>query len=136
MVLTAIVVHEIWGWLLIGSEAPLVTTPLANFPVRDQQFASLCYLIAALLALLPVRWPNIDHKHPMLGLFLTLPQQWLLMGSAWTGILCGWNGAYPDGYVPVGGAPFIWADQSWAIVGMIAHTFSLIDWYWFACKQK
>jgi len=44
------------------------------------------------------------------------------MVSAWTGVVCGVQGAYPDGYVPIGGAAFIWADQAWAIIGMFAFT--------------
>ena len=131
-VLCAITVHGIWGCLLLFSDAPLHTTPLAEFPVSNRFIAAAIYLMASALAACPVVWPRLDTHFA--GLLLTIPQQYMLMLSAFTGVMCGLQGRYPDGYVPAGGAIFIWADQSWAVVGMFAHTFALIDWYWFSRK--
>lgn len=134
MVLTALVVHAIWGIILLLSDAPLHTTPLADFPIKHHYVAGVFYLVACAMAVVPVFWKK--YEHGMLGLFLTLPQQFLLMLSALTGVMCGFRGSYPDGYVPAySAAAFIWVDQAWAIIGMFAHTASLVDWYWFAPTQ-
>jgi len=134
IVLIAVAVHLTWAVLLLSSPAPLATTPLADFPSNNQYVAALSYLVAALLALVPCIWTRFDTCFA--GFALTIPQQLLLLGSAWTGILCGVNGQYPDGYVPDGGTVFIWADQAWAIVGGTLHTGSLIDWYFISPNQR
>lgn len=58
-----------------------------------------------------------------------IPQQ-ILMGLQLISIsIVLANGAYPDGYVPVGGAWFILKDQIWAWVLAIAHTFWFISMF-------
>lgn len=134
MVITAIVVHSIWGILLLFSSAPLHTTPLAESPSSNRFLASFIYLGSSLLASLSFVFRRLETN--ILGLLMVIPQQYLLMLSAFTGVLCGIRGQYPDGYVPAGGALFIWSDQAWAIVGMFAHTLSLLDWYWFSTEKR
>lgn len=60
-------------------------------------------------------------------MLLILPQQCLLLlhfVSAATAIL---SGQYHDGYVPNGGAAFIFADQIWLLMVVIVHTLEYIE---------
>ena len=136
IVLAAIVVHAAWGTILLFDDAPLHTTPLGSLPTSNRFFAAIIYLAAAGLAALPVIWKQLDRT--IFGLLLTGLQQWLLMTSFWTAVVSVLGGHYPDGYVPnQWGNPrlFIFCDQLWPAVGMISHTLSLLDWYWWSLRK-
>ena len=136
MVAAAVVVHATWGVVLLFSGAPLHTTPLGSLPTTNRIAASAMYLIAAGLAVVPIARKSLDTK--ITGLLLTGPQQYLLMASFWTAMVSILKGAYPDGYVPnTHGDPhlFIFVDQLWPVVGMMAHTLSLLDWYWWSLTR-
>ena len=133
IVITAIVVHFGWGVLLLFSAEPLHTTPMAATPFRHNQYVgAVIYLVAALAALWPIVRPKYDGG--FVGLACCLPQQFLLMYSAGSAIRCVLRGMYAD-LVP---RPweFILADQLWVIVGMVFHSFSLLDWYWFSRERS
>lgn len=130
--IAAAVVHGIWGIMLMVSDAPLHTTPLGHFPIKNHYVAGCVYFSASVLACVPILRRSLDTQFT--GLACTIPQQFLLMVSAWTAIASVVQGKYPDGYVPVGGWGFILADQLWAISGTVFHTIALIDWYYFSRK--
>lgn len=133
IVVIAVIVHLAWGVVLLFTPAPLMTTPMAEVPWNYHHYiASATYLFAGGLAAVGLLWRRLDEGG--LALLCCLPQQALLMTSAFTAIRCVARGAYADG-VP---RPweFILCDQLWGIAGMIGHTVSLIDWYWFAPVRK
>ena len=147
MVVTAGIVHGTWGAILLFSDAPLHTTPLGHFPFKVGSVAGPIYILATIMAFTPhskllsniVRrlWSGcpkrLDDNYA--GLLLTLPQQGLLMLSFFTAAVAIWQGRYPDGYVPDKyGDPrfFIFVDQLWPTVGMLLHSVSLLDWYWWS----
>jgi len=135
--MSAVVVHGIWGIVLLFSRAPLHTTPLGIIhaaPMLNNQYtAAATYLAASGLAAIPIFRTKLDTAFT--GLLLSLPQQFLLMVSFFTAALAVVNGCYPDGYIPdKHGNPhlFIFVDQLWLSIGMICHTLSLVDWYWWS----
>lgn len=146
LVLTAGVVHGLWGFILFFGDAPLHTTPMGHFPIAGGMAATF-YVLASYLAFVPhyavlskplrLVWPKCPERldEHYAGLLLTLPQQGLLMLSFFTAALAIARGQYPDGYVPdKWGSPqlFILVDQLWAMLGMLFHTLSLLDWYWWS----
>jgi hypothetical protein len=137
ILITAIVVHAIWGFTLLFSDVPLHTTPLGLLHsvdhLNNRFVAAVLYLGTALLAFIPIAYKRLDTK--FVGLMFSIPQQFLLMISFGTAVCCVWTGRYPDGYSPdLYGDPrlFIFVDQLWPVVGMVAHTLSLVDWYWWS----
>lgn len=54
--------------------------------------------------------------------FLFAPQELLLLIQIWSISVALISGHYPDGYVPLGGAWFILADQVWAWVLAVSHS--------------
>ena len=146
MVITAGTVHLLWGVVLLFSDAPTHTTPLGHVPYIGWP-TGLLYILVSLMAFTPHSrvltravkriWPRcpdpLDEHYA--GLLLTLPQQGLLMMSFFTAMWSIIAARYPDGYVPdTHGDPrlFIFVDQLWSMMGMIAHTLSLLDWYWWS----
>jgi len=130
IVLAAIIVHGIWGLVLLVSKAPMHTTPLGaihRMPILQHQLAAATlYLSASVIAAVPVVCRKLNTA--FVGLLCSGPQQFLLMVSFFTGCWCIIIGAYPDGYVPdKHGSPrlFIFVDQLWPMVGMWCHTFSI-----------
>lgn len=145
MVITAGVVHGLWGLILCFNDAPLHTTPMGHIPLRGVA-AGMTYILVSVLAFAPhiqavsgcIRryvWkgcPKELDTH-FAGLVMTLPQQGLLMMSFFTAAISIVRGQYPDGYVPnQWGSPhlFILVDQLWSMLGMVFHTAALLDWYW------
>ena len=132
MVFSAVVVHAIWGCMLLVSDAPLHCTPMAETPFRHLQYmAAIIYIAAAIMALVPIM--SLYSKSTLVDLVLCTPQQILLMMSAMSAIWCIIRGAYADGEPRP--RMFIAADQLWVIVSMCVHTFALIDWYVFSEKR-
>ena len=137
IVAAAIVVHATWGAILLFDDSPLHTTPLGSLPTSNRFAAATLYLLAAGLAAVPAFFKKWDTT--IVGLGLTGLQQWLLMTSFWTAMISVWTGHYPDGYIPDqwGNARlFIFCDQLWPMVGMVCHTLSLLDWYWWSLKKS
>ena len=133
IVVAAIVVHGLWGLILLFDSSPLHTTPLGHLPIKHHVGAGIFLLLVSVSAAVPIFKPKLDTT--IWGLVLTMPQQWLLMSSVFTAIVSAWAGKYPDGYVPnQWGNPhlFIVVDQLWPIIGMTCHTLSLCDWYWWS----
>ena len=135
MVIAACVVHGVWGLQLLAGPSPLFTTPMASLRHVPRVLASgLCLFAsgcAALAMFSKLALPVPGHKN-IRGLFLCLPQQFLMMSGCAIAAQAVWLGAYPDGYSPTAhGDPhqFIFADQLWPIVGMLCHTFSLWDFF-------
>jgi hypothetical protein len=54
-----------------------------------------------------------------------IPQEVLLLLQIWSIIVAVVTGAYPDNYIPVGGAWFIMADQVQALILALSHSFWL-----------
>jgi hypothetical protein len=140
IVLTAITVHAVWGLVLLFSDAPLHTTPMGMIhaiPYLNNQYVSaFLYLGASGVATIPLVKKQLDTT--FVGLLTALPQQFLLMVSFFTALASVIRGAYPDGYVPDKyGDPhlFIFVDQLWPMLGMVMHTLSLIDWYWWSQER-
>ena len=126
VIITAIVVHGLWGVIILFDSNALNCTPIATSPLHHSQWlAGTVYLTATALAI----WHMIVEDIGFVALLKVLPQQTLLMSSAAGAIVCVLNGHYADGVPRDWG--FILADQLWNIVGMIGHTLALIDWfYW------
>ena len=96
MVITAGVVHGLWGLILCFNDAPLHTTPMGHIPLRGVA-AGMTYILVSVLAFAPhiqavsgcIRryvWkgcPKELDTH-FAGLVMTLPQQGLLMMSFFT----------------------------------------------------
>ena len=128
MVISALIVHTMWGVILLQSASPLYTTPLASLKHWPHGLVALAYLASSVAAGLSLvfrfQWSRLRR------LYFCLPQQFLMMSGCGVAAYAVWVGQYPDGYVPTGhGNPhlFILSDQLWPIVGMAAHTASLID---------
>lgn len=140
IIFSAIIVHGVWGFVLLFSPAPLFTTPLGlihAIPDMSHEFVGVAYLLCSVSALVPlVYWP-IDT--PDVGWRFAIPQQFVLMVSFFTAAISVATGCYPDGYVPDShGNPhlFILVDQLWPMVGMIAHSLALVDWYWWSVTSE
>jgi hypothetical protein len=131
IVFSAICVHGIWGVLLLFSAQPLSTTPMGELRRIGQYQSASVYLFACVCAVCPL----VVHgwERTFTGLLCLLPQQFLMMLSAFTAIYCVMRGSYFDG-VPRAWS-FILADQLWSIVGMTCHTFSLLDWFWWSRRK-
>ena len=133
IVIVAIIVHGGWGLLLLVSPQPLNCTPMADSPFRHNQYlAAVVYLVAVGAAMAP--WFVRRLGAGFWALACCLPQQFLLMMSAFTAIRCVWRGAYADGVERPW--DFILADQLWVIVGMIFHTLALIDWHYWSVRRE
>jgi hypothetical protein len=66
-----------------------------------------------------------------LAIFALIPQQTLLMITAIGAIAFAAMGHYADGYEPVGGGWFIFADQLPRVLFAIAHGVAFYQWLWF-----
>lgn len=122
MLFYAIILHLAWGVFLLFDAAPLNTTPLGSYP-RNQYCVASILLLAGGMA-----WLSMHRRFDgtFKGLALCLPQQLLLMESAFTAVTCAFEGKYSDGTVRDG--LFILVDQFPTILAMFLHTAALIDW--------
>ena len=126
IILTAVLVHLTWGVLLLVSDAPLSTAPMAETPFKGHQYiAAVIYLVAGLMAILPMALRSIDNS--WWALILCIPQQFLLTISASASIHCVLRSSYADGVLRPW--EFILADQAFGIIGSMVHTLALLDWY-------
>ena len=126
MVITAMIVHGLWGILLLFTPDPLNCTPMSGTPYGHNQYLSAgLYLFATLASALHIIFPNFERSYWCWASLM--PQQTLLMFSAWSSLHAVVACQYAD-HVPRPFA-FILCDQLWPIVGMILHTLALMDWF-------
>lgn len=133
IVFAAIAVHFSWGIILLFSDQPLCTAPLAESPFHGYpRIAAAVYIGAAATAIIPLLWRRIDHGFT--ALLCIVPQQWLLVMSAFSAIRCVSRGSYADGvHRPW---EFILADQLWPIAGAMIHFLALVDWYYYSYPRE
>jgi len=127
IVISASAVHLIWAVLLLVTDSPLSSIPLAFCPVKNQYWAAALYGLTAMLALLPSirdRWDT-----PRVGVLCAAPQQMLITLSACSGIYYALQQRYVMGSLPTDGF-LIGSGQAWEVVTCVTHTASIIDWYW------
>jgi hypothetical protein len=120
----ACTLHLLWGVLLLFGASPLMSLPLsvmAAWPVPAAAAAMFVVSGAALLALLRER------EMGGVGVWLCLPQQFLLTTCAIRALTAVSQGQYADGTVrdPL----FILADQGPVILTALFHTFALVERY-------
>jgi len=101
----ACVIHIIWGILLLIDSTPFYTNPIGFFDLfLNQTQTAVIFLMSAIVALVS---PKI--KHILYRFICLLPQQILLLLTAFSGIVSSLTGQYIDGTVRSG--LFIFADQ-------------------------
>ena len=126
MVITAMIVHGLWGVLLLFTADPLGCTPMSGTPYGHSQYLSAAlYLFATAASSLHILFPRIEKSF---WCWVSLmPQQTLLMFSAWSSLSAVVHCQYADHVLRP--FSFILCDQLWPIVGMILHTLALVDWF-------
>jgi hypothetical protein len=118
-------VHLTAGIGVIVQPSALTVTAFAQLRALDTYFgagaplAGVVMIVAGCLAMAGCTSAPLQRS---LVAILFLPQQILLLLQLVSISEALLRGAYPDGYVPVGGGWFILADQSWAWVLAISHT--------------
>jgi hypothetical protein len=115
VVLIASAMHLSWAAALLF--APLHTTGIQL--VLDLSFGShiIAAILCAVVSLAAVA--AIFCRNLMLGVFLVLPQQFLLIASAIGAIFCVIDGKFADGAVYP--RPFIFVDQIYLVLLCAAH---------------
>ena len=127
LVVMGIALHLSWGVILLFSDAPLKTTPLGAFFLRDHYAAAVWFLSIAAVAAVGHRIRSGGSRASMmLPAVLLAPQQFSLMASAGTAVWCVVQGHYFD--MEPRPRMFILSDQLVIILTMICHTAALIDW--------
>ncbi|HEU5160220.1 MAG TPA: hypothetical protein VFU43_24700 [Streptosporangiaceae bacterium] len=117
----AIVLHLLWGCLLLVNDKALGATALHAFAGMPRQLtAAILFVVAGLAAVGVVR----PHSRTV-SLALLLPQQAVLSISAMSAILAVIDGQYGDGV----SRPwyFILADQAPVILTMVLHTIAVVQ---------
>ena len=112
--------------LLIGGRALLATTPL-HFTADlfgNRHVVAAVLMTAAIMAVVPFL---ILHPPRLLFVLMLAPQQILLSLHFVSVVTAIAAGQYPDGYVPAGGAYFIFADQAWLLMVIAVHTWGYIE---------
>jgi hypothetical protein len=116
IILYATILHWIWGIMLLSSNAPINVTAISSITkvglTSPASIGTFC-LTASFLALLGMFSPK------PIGAIFFIPQQLILVVSAFGAIMAMSNGSYADGVQrPV---PFLIADQAPAVVGAFCH---------------
>ena len=113
--------HATIGLLLLFGSYPCDITPMATVcALASDRFALGLFFLAisgsALLAMARLRWWHV---------LLMLPQQAVLVASAWDGLAAAYGAHYADG------TPCPWqhilADQCWAVWACLAHTAAVLE---------
>ncbi len=116
----AICLHWIWGTLLLMSPTPLWVTGIATIPSLgfvDASTVGAFYLAIAFMALMGLAAPKY------VGTIFLLPQQIVLVLSAYGAIHAMHTGAFADGVIR--STPFIIADQLPAVLLAVFHIISV-----------
>ena len=132
MISYAIILHLVWAMLILLEPAALNTTPINASVVFNSTGATAAMMVSvAMLAIVGI----FQHKWRV-GIVFLLPQQGVLVASAWGALGAVLAGAYADG-VP---RPqlFILADQFPAMLAAALHTVALLIingvhvpcWHW------
>ena len=119
--------HALSGLAIFaGADSVLKTTPLfiLGLIVSNPVVAAFILVLTAALAVIPYSMREPRRSWFML---LILPQQSLLLMHFVSAAVAILNGHYHDGYVPSGGAAFIFADQIWLLMVVIVHTLEYIE---------
>lgn len=121
-------VHILTGLdILISNypEAVVRTTPLSliQFVVGGPYAIAFLLILAGALAIVPFCMLVLSRMTFIL--FVAL-QQVLLLSHAGSVVWAVLTGHYPDGYVPVGGTFFIFADQIWLLMLVVFHTIEYV----------
>ena len=117
----AIIIHWIWGCMLLSSPSPLGITAISavsKFGLVNPSQAALLYFIVSFLAMVGLMAPKWS------GLVFLIPQQVVLIVSAWGAINAMVLGQFADGVIrPI---PFLVADQAPAVVSAVLYLVALI----------
>lgn len=117
----AIVLHAAWGVMLLFNGDALGATATHYFHNCNRFVVSAVFLTVAVLAAWSVTRKTVN----MTTLLALLPQQLILMVSAWTACVAIWDSSYADGVIRP--TLFILADQLPIILTMVIHTATIIE---------
>lgn len=123
----AAAVHFLSGLdILVGDGSVLATTPLffMSFLLGSHYAVAAILIFTALMAVVPFLMTKPTH---LLFMAMVAPQQMLLLSHFVSVAIALISGHYPDGYVPAGGAYFIFADQAWLLMIVALHTAEYIE---------
>ena len=117
----AVLLHLLWGVLLLASPAPYGATAMHVYD-SVPRFALAAFLFAASgLAAWAITWPRPSWQ----SLAALLPQQALLTISAYAAMLAVAEAHYGDGVIRP--RMFILADQAPVILTMVLHTVAVVE---------
>ena len=125
----AILLHLVWGVILVISPIPIRTVGLSpymdNIPYQIWGFA---FIIISVMTLFEMTYKLVY------GFIWILLQQVLLIISSGTALMCIINSSYADGVIR--SRLFIMSDQIPAIIVTIIHTCGIIETYGRKSKQR
>lgn len=118
--LYGILLHLVWGLTLLQSVDPLNVTAIStivSLGITSAPMAGYFYLFVAMMAILGLFGPKPA------GFFFLLPQQVVLICSAFGAIQAMVTGVFADGVVR--STTFLIADQSPAVIAAIVHSLAV-----------
>ncbi len=121
--LYAIILHIVWGLVLLFDERASWTTGLyavVNL-CGGTKLAAIVLIVVGVLAIGSL-YPKIKLKH---GLFCLCPQQFFIIVSAWGATKASIDSSFADGVVRP--SAFIFADQFPSILLAVVHTGALME---------
>ena len=122
----ATILHLVWGSLLVTLPSQVnSTTGLAPFREYPEIFG-LVMFTSALAAIAALAYEATGHSVNRLSFWALIPQQTLLMVSAFSVIFYIIHGRYADGTVVPNGALHIFTDQLAYILLAVLHPFGVI----------
>lgn len=123
----AIVVHLIWGIVLLFNKNPIHTSTLSDLYkiISNHYTLGLLLIIFALLAFWGLR---IKSSSIVTNIIPFLPQQFIILVSAITAITAIVKGQYADGVVRP--FSFIFTDQLSALVIAVMYTIAIFEPVW------
>ncbi len=118
-------IHLTWGFLLIFVDGSLLKMSIfSSLPINNSFILGLCFLGACVAVLISKYYDLSLYKK----LLLYLPQQFMLMMMSFSALM--------ECYANIGTPAFFESiiDHIWRIIGMVVHTCSLVDWFWYSRK--
>lgn len=116
-----VVLHAMWGVMLLASSQPLGATPLGMFHAAPAWVTGAAMLACTGMALAGLARPVPGRA----SLLLLMPQQGLLMVSAFSAASAIVESAYADGVIR--SRFFIGADQAPMVLTAVIHTLALVE---------
>jgi hypothetical protein len=117
----AVLLHTLWGVLLLGSPSPYGATALHVYAsVPRYTMAAIMFVAAGLAA-----WGITRPRPSWQSMAALLPQQGLLTISAYAALLAVIDAHYGDGVIRP--RMFILADQAPVIITMVLHTAAMVE---------